>query len=183
MQRRRPAGPHRLRHQHLRQQQRGIHRLSADRAQHRRADRARGNVDRDGEIRPDRNAVGGQHHDVDRGRVDLDLLARLEAAALRTGRHGSVVEIRILQALAHDAGGDVPGALAALARAVAGAPEPDSYVRSFLDEGDPMLGLLRHAIAFQADLVDTARLGRIAIGHHVRGHVLDDLGAAADDDR
>jgi LuxR family maltose regulon positive regulatory protein len=77
----------------------------------------------------------------------LDLLARLEAAALRTGRQGSVLEIRVLQALAHHAGGDRPRALATLARAVAEAPEPECHVRLFLDEGDPMLELLRDAAA------------------------------------
>ena len=81
----------------------------------------------------------------------LDLLARLEAAALRTGRHRSVVEIRLLQALAHQATGDLPTALTTLANAVAEAPEADSYVRLFLDERDPMVSLLRHAATASGD--------------------------------
>ena len=75
----------------------------------------------------------------------LGLLDRLHAAAADAGRDGSVLEIRVLQALAHHAHGDLPAALAALGRALVEAPEPDSYVRLYLDEGAPMLALLHHA--------------------------------------
>ena len=75
----------------------------------------------------------------------LDLLARLQAPALRAGRHGSVLEIRLQQALTHHAKGDLPQALGTLSAAIAGAPEADSYVRLFLDEGVPMVSLLRSA--------------------------------------
>ena len=51
----------------------------------------------------------------------------------------------MLQALAHHARGDLPQALAALGRSFADTPEPDSYVRLYLDEGAPMLALLHHA--------------------------------------
>ena len=51
----------------------------------------------------------------------------------------------MLQALAHDAQGHRPQALESLARALALAPEPEGYVRLFLDEGAPMLSLLRDA--------------------------------------
>ena len=81
--------------------------------------------------------------------VALDLLDRLHDAASETGREGSVVEIRVLQALAHHANGDVPQALAALERVQADAPDPDSYVRLFLDEGAPMQDLLRWAVSDQ----------------------------------
>ena len=74
----------------------------------------------------------------------LDLLDRLHAAAVEAGRDGSVLEIRVLQALAHEAGGDLPEALTAL-RWSFDTPEPDSYVRLYLDEGAPMLALLHHA--------------------------------------
>ena len=73
----------------------------------------------------------------------LGLLDRLHAAASDSGRDGSVLEIRVLVALAHQEGGDVSEAVAALCRALADAPEPDGYVRLFLDEGEPMLTLLR----------------------------------------
>lgn len=73
------------------------------------------------------------------------LLDRLLGAAETSGRAGSLLEIRMLQALAHDARGHRPQALESLARALAQAPEPDGYVRLFLDEGAPMVGLLRDA--------------------------------------
>ncbi len=49
----------------------------------------------------------------------------------------------MLQALAHHADGDRAAALDILDRAIAAAPEPDSHVRLYLDEGAPMLELLR----------------------------------------
>ena len=75
-QRRRPARPHRLGHQHPGQQQRRVDRLGADRPQHRRADRAGRDVHRDRQVRPHRHPVIQQHHHVDRGGVDLHLLTR-----------------------------------------------------------------------------------------------------------
>jgi LuxR family maltose regulon positive regulatory protein len=72
----------------------------------------------------------------------LGLLDRLRAAATDAGRDGSVLEIRVLQALTHQAHGDQPAALAALGRALGEAPEPESYVRLYLDEGARMMALL-----------------------------------------
>jgi LuxR family maltose regulon positive regulatory protein len=82
----------------------------------------------------------GHHLD---GNVVLALLDRLDAAATRAGRNGSVREIRMLQALAHAARGDGSEALAALGRSLVGLPEPGSYVRLYLDEGVAMLALLQ----------------------------------------
>jgi LuxR family maltose regulon positive regulatory protein len=73
------------------------------------------------------------------------LLGRLLEAAEGGGRTGSVIEILILQALAHALYGDVAGALAPLARALT-LGEPEGYVRIFADEGPPMRDLLRHAV-------------------------------------
>jgi LuxR family maltose regulon positive regulatory protein len=73
------------------------------------------------------------------------LLDRLHEAAETSGRAGSLLEIRLLQALAHDAQGRRPQALESLARALTQAPEAGGYVRLFLDEGAPMIGLLRDA--------------------------------------
>ena len=57
---------------------------------------------------------------------------------------GSVIEILLLQALAHHAQGDILLALAPLERALALA-EPEGYVRIFVDEGLPMAHLLSAA--------------------------------------
>jgi LuxR family maltose regulon positive regulatory protein len=72
------------------------------------------------------------------------LLERLLAAAEQGRRTGSVIEILTLQALAYQARGDVPTALASLGEALA-LSEPEGYVRVFLDEGPPMVALLRAA--------------------------------------
>jgi len=75
------------------------------------------------------------------------LLERLLQAAEEGQRTGSVIEILVLQALAHQARDDIPAALASLQRAVTLA-EPEGYVRIFADEGPPMASLLR-AVAKQ----------------------------------
>jgi LuxR family maltose regulon positive regulatory protein len=59
---------------------------------------------------------------------------------------GSVIEILVLQALAHHAQGDMPAALIPLQQALTLA-EPEGYIRMFLDEGSPMAQLLREAAA------------------------------------
>jgi LuxR family transcriptional regulator, maltose regulon positive regulatory protein len=72
------------------------------------------------------------------------LLERLLLAAEAGQRTGRVIEILVLRALAQQALGDIPAALAALERALALA-EPEGYVRVFADEGPPMAALLRAA--------------------------------------
>ena len=69
------------------------------------------------------------------------LLERLLRAAEEGQRTGSVIEILVQQALARQARGDVPAALASLQRALTLA-EPEGYVRIFVDEGPPMASLL-----------------------------------------
>ena len=65
----------------------------------------------------------------------------------KTGeRTGSVIEILVVQALAHQMHGDIPAALVPLERALTLA-EPEGYVRMFVDEGPPMAHLLREAAA------------------------------------
>ena len=73
------------------------------------------------------------------------LLDRLLRAAEQGARTASVIEVLVLQALAHQSRGDVPAALAALRRALAAA-EPEGYVRLFVDEGPPMGTLLRAVV-------------------------------------
>ena len=72
------------------------------------------------------------------------LLVRLLRAAEEGERTGSVLEILVVQALAHQAQGDIPAALVALQRALTLA-EPEGYLRIFVDEGAPMASLLRTA--------------------------------------
>ena len=72
------------------------------------------------------------------------LLERLLRAAEEGARTGSVLDILVVQALAHQARGDIPAALAALQRALLLA-EPEGYVRIFTDEGPPMASLLKAA--------------------------------------
>jgi LuxR family transcriptional regulator, maltose regulon positive regulatory protein len=71
----------------------------------------------------------------------LRLLERVHDLAAAQGRVGSVLEVRALQALALQAVGDHPGALAALAEALALGWQ-EGYVRVFVDEGPPMAALL-----------------------------------------
>ena len=74
----------------------------------------------------------------------MGLLDRLLQEAEATGRMGSVIEILTLQALAHHAHGDLSTALASLQRSLTLA-EPEGFVRTFVDEGPPMVILLRAA--------------------------------------
>jgi len=76
----------------------------------------------------------------------LDLLARLLAAAEKSGWIHEEIKILILQALALDAGGDTEEAIATLTRALMLA-EQGGYVRVFVDEGAPMHKLLHQAAA------------------------------------
>jgi LuxR family transcriptional regulator, maltose regulon positive regulatory protein len=72
----------------------------------------------------------------------IGLLDRLGQAAEEGVRAGSLIEVLVVRALAHQAHGDVPAALASLRRALTLA-EPEGYVRVFVDEGQPMARLLR----------------------------------------
>ena len=72
------------------------------------------------------------------------LLERLLHAAEHGGRTGTLLEVLVLCAVAHQARGDLPSALGALDRALTLA-EPDGYVRVFLDEGSRLAPLLNRA--------------------------------------
>ncbi|MCD6030782.1 MAG: ATP-dependent transcriptional regulator [Thermomicrobiales bacterium] len=74
----------------------------------------------------------------------LALLARLLQAAEAEGRAGIQIEALVLRALAHWQGGDRPGAMISLERALRLA-EPEGYVRLFADLGRPMSRLLQEA--------------------------------------
>jgi LuxR family transcriptional regulator, maltose regulon positive regulatory protein len=70
------------------------------------------------------------------------LLDRLQAAAARQERTGSLVEVLALRVLALAASGDDEAATAVLGEALALAG-PQGYARVFADEGAPMAALLR----------------------------------------
>ena len=93
-----------------------------------------------------------QRGNRDSGALDqaAGLLDRLAGAAETSGRAGSLLEIRLRAALAHHAQGHRAQALQSLAQAWARAPEPDGYVRLFLDEGASMVELLRAERASRA---------------------------------
>ncbi len=73
-----------------------------------------------------------------------NLMARLLGAAEAGGRPGSVVEILLLQAIAHQMLGDVPAGQERVERALTLA-EPEGYVRVFVEAGLPMAGMLEAA--------------------------------------
>jgi LuxR family transcriptional regulator, maltose regulon positive regulatory protein len=87
-------------------------------------------------------------HSAGRVECPLDevtgLLERLLRVAAVGERAGSVIEIQVLRALAHQMRGDVPAALVSLQSALTLA-EPERYFRVFVDEGQPMASLLRAA--------------------------------------
>jgi LuxR family maltose regulon positive regulatory protein len=89
-------------------------------------------------------AQGTRDRADDRIAVAAELTERLLAAADDGGRTGSAIDILVVQALARHARDDPAGALSSLARALALA-EPEGYVRVFIDEGPPMLALLKLA--------------------------------------
>jgi LuxR family maltose regulon positive regulatory protein len=72
------------------------------------------------------------------------LIDRLVAVAETGKRWRLVIELLALRAFALDAQGRCDEALETLARALALA-EPESYVRTFVDEGDQMAALLKRA--------------------------------------
>jgi LuxR family maltose regulon positive regulatory protein len=90
------------------------------------------------------------------------LLERLLQAAEEGGRTGRVIEILVLLALTRQRLGDLPAALACLARAVTLA-EPEGYIRVFADAGPPMAWLLR-ALAKQRTAGNYVRRLLAAVG-------------------
>ncbi len=73
----------------------------------------------------------------------LNLLAGLASAAEAGGRTGRLIEILILKAVALQQMKDAPQAEPILATSLALA-EPEGYVRTFLDEGQPVRVMLAH---------------------------------------
>jgi LuxR family maltose regulon positive regulatory protein len=92
----------------------------------------------------------------------VDLLDRVVAA----GRGGHLLDALVVRALAGHARGDVDAAAADLQRAL-GIGAPVGYVRLFLDEGTPMVDLLR-VVAVRPGTDRGADLVRIADGDRAR---------------
>ncbi len=88
-----------------------------------------------------------QHEHIESAMLEsTELLKRLLQAAEAGERMGSIIEILVLQSLAHQLHGDISAALVSLSRALTLA-EPEGYVRMFVDAGPPMTLLLREAAA------------------------------------
>jgi len=122
------------------------------------------------------------------------LLERLLQAAETGGRLGSAIQILLLQALAFQAHGHLPHALAPLERALALAG-PQGYVRIFVDEGETMRLLIEkqarnrdHPLSGYADKLlaaftqsaaapKSARPGRARAIIHQKSDMLEPLSA------
>jgi LuxR family maltose regulon positive regulatory protein len=94
------------------------------------------------------------------GRVDeaTHLLSRLQTTMESAGRHGSLIEVFVLRAIALERKAGVRSALAVLEQSVSLA-RSEGYMRVFLDEGKPIETLLKIAVTKwrEPDLVAYAR--------------------------
>lgn len=106
----------------------------------------------------------------------LGLLDRVLDASQAAGRVASVVEARLVRALAHHANGDAAAAAADLAVALTDGV-PAGYCRLFLDEGQPMTELLGqaarsvvHDVRSHAEQLLVAAQGHSAQGPSTRAH-------------
>jgi LuxR family maltose regulon positive regulatory protein len=93
----------------------------------------------------------------------LRLIDRLIDEAEKTGREGSKIKLLSLKAVTLLAHRDTPGALTTLEHALALA-EPEGYVRTFVDEGEPMAKLLSDARISVARDQGTARISPEYVG-------------------
>ncbi len=96
-------------------------------------------------------------------RTARGLLERLRVAAEAGERRGTLIEILVLEALAHHAEHgrhDVPGALASLEQALQLAA-PEGHVRVFVDEGAPMATLLEAVVAARPHVVRASTARRL----------------------
>jgi LuxR family transcriptional regulator, maltose regulon positive regulatory protein len=86
------------------------------------------------------------------------LLERMLAAAIGAGRTNSVIEVLVLHALALQAQHESAAAIQALERALLLA-EPEGYVRVFVDEGAPMVALLKDVIQARRNMLHDQQPG------------------------
>ncbi|MDX6327559.1 MAG: hypothetical protein QOK15_3913, partial [Nocardioidaceae bacterium] len=118
----------------------------------------------------------------------ISLLDRIVGAAEAADRHGSLIEACVVRALARHATGDRPRALHDLARAL-DLGVPVGYQRLFLDEGAPMIELLRiaaerpsHSAAAEAAVLLRAAKSVRPLPEGMAGEALS-VGAATDTHR
>jgi LuxR family transcriptional regulator, maltose regulon positive regulatory protein len=78
----------------------------------------------------------------------LEILERWTTLAAAQERTESLIELHMLQALAHTLRDDAPAAAAALTQALTLAA-PEGYVRMFVDEGRPMAAILQQVLKGQ----------------------------------
>jgi len=74
----------------------------------------------------------------------LHILSLMQEHVEESGRYNRLIEVLILKAIVLSQSSDFDAGLEALMHALDLA-EPEGFVRSFLDEGEPVLNLLRHA--------------------------------------
>lgn len=98
----------------------------------------------------EQSSLAREREDVARARIllakkkpteALSLLEPLQSDAQRQERWKQVIEMKVLQALAHSMRDEEQEALAILAQAMQLA-EPEGYVRIFVDEGAPIASML-----------------------------------------
>jgi LuxR family maltose regulon positive regulatory protein len=90
----------------------------------------------------------------------LSFLEPLQSDAQRQERWNHVIEIKVLQALAHFMVDEEQEALAILAQAIQLA-EPEGYIRIFVDEGAPMASMLSRLREQEDKLVPSAYLDTV----------------------
>jgi LuxR family maltose regulon positive regulatory protein len=92
------------------------------------------------------------------------MLQKLLTTARLGGRVSKTIELLVLDALCSQAGGKTDRALKSLEEALALA-EPEGFMRIFLDEGEPMVDLLRQARQSQiaTDYVDNLLAGGLPV--------------------
>jgi LuxR family maltose regulon positive regulatory protein len=102
----------------------------------------------------------------------MNLLERLLESAETGGRGRTVIELLVLRALVLRARNDEPGTLATLRRALI-LGEPEGYIRTFANEGEPMDDLLRRLLrTWRKERADDVPLEYV-------GKLLEALGAGA----
>jgi LuxR family maltose regulon positive regulatory protein len=122
-------------------------------------------------------------HARGRHREALRLLEELGESAEAAGRAGDLIEVLALQALARWARNEKERAVSTLMRARALA-EPEGYVRTFVDEGPPMVDLLSATLeACQRGRLDAT--GRVPVSYLAKllAAVAQDASASATDTR